>query len=233
MPTIEKTLKALETWFSSIQTYTAERDKLRHDSFLDVEDYRDRRRELDELIGDAYKKMRAIMERYDREPERHYLRHSVQLTELFKDGTYDENVFVMTKYPVAGESGAAELQSVIDAVEAGIKKRHYKPRLANSAKLHDWLWDNVEVYLLGCARGIAIVEDKYVAELNPNVAMEWGWMRGMLRDVLFLRETNFKHTRADWTGLLDSTFDWTNPSVGIELALDKFLPPRAAPTALP
>jgi hypothetical protein len=233
MPTIEKTLKALENWFLSIQGYTAERDKLRPESFLDEEDYYERKRRLDDDIRDGYKKMKTIVERYEREPERHFLRHSPKFDDFYKGGVYSENVFIMTKYPVVGEPGAPELQAVIDAVVAGISKRHYKPRVANTAVLHRWLWDNVELYLLGCARGVAIVEDKYAAELNPNVAMEWGWMIGMLRDVLFLREENFKHIRADWSGLGESTFDWANPVVGIEQALDKFLPVRPAPPAPP
>jgi hypothetical protein len=76
--------------------------------------------------------------------------------------------------------------------------------------------------LVGCQRGVAIIEDKYLPELNPNVAMEWGWMKGMGRDVLFLREEDFKHERADWKGLVDYTFTWADPAPGVNAALDKF-----------
>lgn len=233
MPTIDKTLLALENWFRIIQGYTAERDQLRLESFLDEGDYYERRKKLDEEIKSVQNKMKAIMERYEREPERHFLRHSPKLPNLYKDGSYDENVFIMTKYPVAGEPNATELQAVIDAVSDGITKRNYKPRLASVILHNRWLWDNVELYLLGCARGVAIVEDKYLPELNPNVAIEWGWMVGMLRDVLFLREASFNHARADWSGLIDSTFDWANPVPGVESALDNFLPIRPAVPAPP
>ncbi len=89
-----------------------------------------------------------------------------------------------------------------------------------------WLFGNVELFLLGCARGIAIVEDKYIPELNPNVAIEWGWMTAMGRDVLYLREEGFKHDRADWSGLVNYTFEWDKPKQGIEDAVNKFLPIR-------
>ena len=46
----------------------------------------------------------------------------------------------------------------------------------------------------------AMVEDKYAPELNPNVAMEWGWMRGLGRRVLYLVEQTFTKKRADWSG---------------------------------
>jgi hypothetical protein len=132
----------------------------------------------------------------------------------------------MTKFPVANEPQARELQNVINLVQQGILDRLYKPRIASQVALQRWLWDNVELHLLGCSRGVAIVEDKYLPELNPNVAMEWGWMTGMDRKVLFLREQSFTHARADWTGLINDTFDWNNPRPGIEAALDAFLRPK-------
>jgi hypothetical protein len=58
------------------------------------------------------------------------------------------------------------------------------------------------------------------------VAIEWGWMTGMGRDVLYLREQGFEHERADWTGLTHYPFEWANPKPGIELAVNKFLPQR-------
>ena len=76
----------------------------------------------------------------------------------------------------------------------------------------------------GVMTRIAIVEDKYIPELNPNVAIEWGWMTGMGREVLYLREQGFGHERADWTGLINYTFDWKDPRQGIESAVNKFLP---------
>jgi len=233
MPTIEKALRELEYWFSNIQDAKAKQEKLRLENFRDEDGYYKRRRAYDDDIRNSQAELIEVLKYYEREPERHFLRHSPKFDDFYKDGSYSENVFVMTKYPVAGEPGATELQAVIDAVVAGISKRNYKPRVANTALLHRWLWDNVELYLLGCARGVAIVEDKYAAELNPNVAMEWGWMVGMLRDVLFLREANFNHARADWSGLVDSAFDWANPVAGVEQALNNFLPIRAASASGP
>lgn len=71
-----------------------------------------------------------------------------------------------------------QLEAVIQAVRDAVEGCGYIPRIARDNQYHPILWDNVELYLLGCRRGIAIVEDKYLPELNPNVAMEWGWMRG-------------------------------------------------------
>jgi hypothetical protein len=76
----------------------------------------------------------------------------------------------------------------------------YKPRIACENDYTRWLFGNVESCVFGCARGIAIVEDKYLPELNPNVAIEWGWMTGMGRDGPLFTEQGFDHGRADWSG---------------------------------
>lgn len=81
----------------------------------------------------------------------------------------------------------------------------------------------MEPNLLACSRGIAIIEDKYKLELNPNVAMEWGWMRAMGKPVLFLVEQSFVHGRADWDGLIKHRFDRGNPAPGVQAAIKSWL----------
>lgn len=66
------------------------------------------------------------------------------------------------------------------------------------------------------------MEDKYRPELNPNVAMEWGWMRAMGKKILFLLEEEFNHGRADLVGLRSYRFNWNNPEVGIQAAIDSW-----------
>jgi hypothetical protein len=227
MPTIERTLKVLEQRFLTVQVLRAQQNELKIESFFDEAEYYARRKKFDDEIRAANLELREALERYEREPERHYLRHSDKLGEFFKVGGFEESVFIMTKFPDPGDPQAQKLQTVIDTVVSGIHDRQYKPRIASDAIHHRWLWDNVEIYLLGCARGIAIVEDKYLPELNPNVALEWGWMEGMGRSVLYLREEEFKHDRADWTGLITSRFDWNDPAPGVHAALDAFLPKRS------
>ena len=70
-----------------------------------------------------------------------------------------------------------------------VKAKGYRPQLAAETKLHPNLWENVECQMLyACARRIAIVEDRFNPKLNPNVAMEWGWMRAMKKPVLYIVE---------------------------------------------
>ncbi len=38
--------------------------------------------------------------------------------------------------------------------------------------------------------------------------MEWGWMRGMGKEVLYLVEDTFNQERADGDGLREARFPW-------------------------
>jgi hypothetical protein len=225
MPTYEQVLTTLDHWFSAKQATSLILSNLRPQSFIDEDDFERRRKDLQEEIRRCDRSMQEVLQKLDRWPHRH-MRHFERLQEFLKEASYDDSVFVMTKYPDDGDPAADRLQAVIDCLTAGIKARKYHPRVAVDKAHHRWMWDNIELYLLGCARGIAVVEDKYVPELNPNVAMEWGWMAGMGREVLFLREQGFKHERADWKGLISFDFDWESPQQGINDALDAFLQPR-------
>ena len=134
----------------------------------------------------------------------------------------------MTKFPDEDSVAAidVELKAVIAEVKAAVDSTNrYTARIASEREYHPLLWDNTELFLLGSKRGIAIVEDKYRPELNPNVAMEWGWLRAMGRRVLYLMEKDFDQSRADWSGLLKKQFDWADPKPGIEAAVQEFLAP--------
>ncbi len=156
-----------------------------------------------------------------------HVRHKDLLADFWAGGSYEKSVFVMTKFPSPGvpEQKDRDLQGVIDAVTAAVRVAGFVPRVASDRDFHPQLWDNVELYLLGCHRGVAIVEDRYLTELNPNVVMEWGWMRSMRKPVLFLLEQGFTRLRADLTGLIQAPFDWDDPAPGVSSAVQKFLKP--------
>jgi hypothetical protein len=78
------------------------------------------------------------------------------------------------------------------------------------------LWDNLCIYMLGCRYGVAILEDHVGDELNPNVALEYGFMKGLGREVVLLKERRFKHLRADLVGTIPKEFD-----IGADHALDR------------
>jgi hypothetical protein len=154
-----------------------------------------------------------------------YIDHMDKLKGFHEKATYDRSVFIMTKFPKPDSIAPQDLQlsRVITATKAAVTGCGYTPRMASDYDYKDIIWKNVEFYLLGCGRGIAIVEDRYKDEFNPNVAMEWGWMRAMSKPVLYLVEEEFGNERADAAGFTGYRFLWDNPEEGIPKAVEHFL----------
>ncbi|MBV9766083.1 MAG: hypothetical protein JOZ48_14655 [Acidobacteriaceae bacterium] len=153
----------------------------------------------------------------------HSVEHFANLDQFHQTSPYEKSVFVMTKFPENKSQLDTELARVIQAVRDSVAKVGFKSHMACDKTYNPMLWRNVEFYLLACSKGIAIVESQHTPELNPNVTMEWGWMRGMNRQVLFLIERSFDKRRADLSGLIEAPFDWNNPETEIENAVKKFL----------
>ncbi len=85
------------------------------------------------------------------------------------------------------------------------------------------LRENIECHMLACSHGIAIVENQFEPELNPNVAMEWGCMRAMRKPVLYLVEKSMEVAPADVAGLIKERFDWLNPQADIPELVNNYL----------
>lgn len=167
----------------------------------------------------------------------HHERHFQTMKQFHPPGnSYERSVFIMTKFyrdpPPAG-SPDESLKKVIDAVRKAVADSNFVPRIALGYPYDPILWLNVEAHLLGCGKGIAILEDKYAPELNPNVACELGWMRGMGKDILYLVEKDFKHDRADWSGFLMERFAWDDIGATVVPAVTKWLAGPQAQAANP
>jgi nucleoside 2-deoxyribosyltransferase len=77
--------------------------------------------------------------------------------------------------------------------------------------------------MLCCSRGIAILEDRVADEFNPNVAIEYGFMRALNKPALLLADKAFRNLRADIVGTLRETFDLTDIEATIPLAIERWL----------
>jgi nucleoside 2-deoxyribosyltransferase len=84
------------------------------------------------------------------------------------------------------------------------------------------MWNNVCVYMLCCKQGIALLESYSKQEYNPNVAIEYGFMRALNKRVLLLRDKQFPRDRADITGKEMLPFDINNKD-SISRAMETWL----------
>ena len=224
-------MRSLVETIEMLKAYLKQADRLEKDRLDTLADptlpaaFKDERDvDIKKQIGDYTTRIDRLLRELTHFPPFHD-RHGAMLREFHKVAPYDTSVFIMTKFPDADSDDPrdAQLAKIIETVRDAIAACGHSPRIASEANYHNHLWDNVELHLLGCSRGVAIVEDKHSPELNPNVAMEWGWMVGMGRRVLYLVEKDFKRARADWGGLIKEEFSWDDPGEAIRRAVHKFL----------
>jgi hypothetical protein len=223
MLNMQDTFAYLEYFFKERLKLKQEREDILNSTFPQgLKDEKDV--ELNQRIKVTEARMLEILRGFATFPP-HHDRYQKTLDEFHKIGEFQKSVFVMTKYPDIKNPKPADLEllNVIETVKKAISEAGYVPRLASDKEYYPNLWENVELHLLGCSKGVAIVESKYKPELNPNVAMEWGWMRGMGRRVLYLVEEAFDQKRADWGGLVEYSFAWADPPKTISMDVKQWL----------
>ena len=130
------------------------------------------------------------------------------LRHFHEDTPYEKSVFVMMKYPVKELSEVHQqlLNDIWRVVSDTLAQRGLKARRADQRTYHDQLWENVCVYMFGSKYGLAVLEDRAADELNPNVTLEYGFMKALNRMVGLLRVEDFAHDRADLIGKLSRSF---------------------------
>jgi hypothetical protein len=118
---------------------------------------------------------------------------------------YTKNVFLMMKF----DKGNSLLENVASELRLILDDHGYSALRADDKmymKDRD-MWDNVCVYMLCCKQGIALLENYSRQEYNPNVAIEYGFMRALNKRVLLLRDRQFPRDRADIAGKEMLSFD--------------------------
>jgi hypothetical protein len=137
--------------------------------------------------------------------------HLASAVRMFReDFSYEQWVFVMMKFPDPNSMDASHckmLEDIWNVLRGVLSTYGLQARRADKKDYLDNIWDNLCVYMLGSKYGIAILEDRVAAETNPNVTLEYGFMRALNRKVALFREASFRHDRADLTGKLSKSFE--------------------------
>jgi hypothetical protein len=134
---------------------------------------------------------------------------------------FEQNVFIMTRF-VPGDRLLEQLDAELRKV---LRDNGLNPlRADDKMYMRDRnLWNNVCVYMLSCKTGISILEDRIADEFNPNVALEYGFMRALDKPVLLLADVGFRNLRADIIGTLREQFDITDIAGTIRSPIEKWL----------
>ena len=134
--------------------------------------------------------------------------HLTQSVRTFRqEDPYETSVFVMMKFSDGLPQDQARLvDRIFEVIASALGAYELVARRADKRQYEPDLWNNLCVYMLGCRFGLAVLEDRGANEMNPNVALEYGFMKAPNREVGLLREATFKHDRADLIGKLVKLF---------------------------
>jgi hypothetical protein len=114
------------------------------------------------------------------------------------------------------------LQSIREAVgQHGIKALR-----ADDKEYHEDLFWNILTYIYGCDFGIAVFERIEQEEFNPNISLEVGYMMGLRKPVLLLKDRTLRNLNTDLIGKLYKTFDPQNISSSIASPVQRWLSDR-------
>jgi hypothetical protein len=126
--------------------------------------------------------------------------------------SFDRNVFIAMRF----RSGKQFLE-IHEAVKSGLAKYGLQGLRSDDKTFppDGDLWNNVCVYMMGCKYGVCVFEEIDEREFNPNVPLEYGFMRAMNRQVLLLKDIRMPKMPADMTGKLYRNFDTYNITLTI------------------
>jgi len=134
---------------------------------------------------------------------------------------YNKNIFIMTRF----SPGNRLLEKLDNTIREVLKSYGLNPlRADDKMYMRDRnLWNNVCVYMHCSKYGIAILEDRISDEFNPNVALEYGFMRALNKPTLLLADIGFRNLRADVIGTLRETFDITDIENSLNAPIERWL----------
>jgi len=117
---------------------------------------------------------------------------------------FDKNVFIAMRF----RSGK-QFSDIHKAIKTGLAKYGLIGlRADDKAYPTDGdLWSNICVYLVGCKYGVCVFEEIDEREFNPNVPLEYGFMRALNRQVLLLKDQRMPKLPTDMTGKIFRPFD--------------------------
>lgn len=126
--------------------------------------------------------------------------------------------FVMMQFSDTPAHSAIE-----QAIKTTLTSFGMKALLARDREYHDELYPNIQTFMHGCGFGIAVFERIESDDFNPNVSLEVGYMLGLRKPVLLLKDQTLHALQTDLVGRLYRPFDPQNPGSSIPKQIEGWL----------
>ena len=141
-------------------------------------------------------------------------------TFLTDNPDYQKNVFVIMSF-----TNTPEINSIWKSINTSLQKHNFKALRADLKTYGQsrQIWENLTTYMNGCNYGIAVLENYSSKEFNPNIALEYGYMRALGKQVLLLKENHFDNIRADLLGTIWISFSIFDVETTIDNAIERWV----------
>jgi hypothetical protein len=113
--------------------------------------------------------------------------------------------------------------TLVECVKSTLEKYDIIGLRADDKEYMDDLYPNVKVYMHACDFGIAVFDRLTADDFNPNVSLEVGYLFGMGKNVLLLKDQTLKSLHTDLTGKLYKEFDPQNIEDTLPQQVEKWL----------
>lgn len=112
---------------------------------------------------------------------------------------------------------------LVKCIKETLKKCDITALRADDKQYMDDLFPNIKTYMHACDFGIAVFDRITEDDFNPNVSLEVGYMLGMGKSVLLLKDKTLKFLQTDLTGKLYKPFDVTDIESTMPQQIEKWL----------
>lgn len=117
-------------------------------------------------------------------------------------------------------------RAIVACIKDTLKKHGITALRADDKEYMDDLFPNIKTYMHACDFGVAVYDRITEDDFNPNVSLEVGYMLGMRKNVLLLKDKTLKSLQTDLTGKLYKPFDTTDIDNTMPQHIEKWLSDR-------
>ncbi|EXJ14963.1 TIR domain-containing protein [Imhoffiella purpurea] len=117
-------------------------------------------------------------------------------------------------------------QAIVTCIKNTLKTHGITALRADDKEYMDDLFPNIKTYMHACDFGVAVYDRITEDDFNPNVSLEVGYMLGMGKNVLLLKDKTLKSLQTDLTGKLYKAFDTNDIENTMPQHIEKWLSDR-------
>ena len=112
---------------------------------------------------------------------------------------------------------------ILNCIKQTLSQHGVEALRADDKQYMDDLFPNVKTYMHGCDFGIAVFDRIIKDDINPNVSLEVGYMLGLGKSVLLLKDKTLKTLQTDLAGKLYKEFDSHDIAETMPAQIEKWL----------